>query len=352
MARDLTDHRPEVARALGDKGAAALCTELGIDRSKTERGKYVCPRHGGGSLSVRVNRADGLVQVRCFGCDFAGDVFVLVAEARGLSVRADFRRVLVEAATLAGLWGVVDELAGDRPAGPVAPRRSAPPPRPERAEPTYPDASELVAVWSMAGPVLEDDAARALLDARGLDAAAVDDFALARVLAPSATLPTWAGYKGDAPQRRSWTTTGHRLLLPTYDASGVMRSVRAWRVEGAEDTPKRLPPSGHRAAGLVLADGFAVSMLETGKGARRVLIVEGEPDFLTWATRFSDADLDAPVVLGVLSGAWTPELAARVPSGARVIVRTHHDASGDKYAEQINATLRERCTVLRPRVGT
>ncbi len=69
MTRDLPDHRPAVARELGAKGAPALCAELGIERSKTEAGKYVCPRHGGGSLSVRVNRGDGLVQVRCFGCD-------------------------------------------------------------------------------------------------------------------------------------------------------------------------------------------------------------------------------------------------------------------------------------------
>lgn len=349
MARDLPDHRPVVARELADKGAPALCAELGIERSKTESGKYVCPRHGGGSLSVRVNRGDGMVQVRCFGCDFGGDAFALIAEVRGLSVRADFRRVLIEAATLAGLWGVVDELSGERSTGNVARetfhgKQAAPPPRPARDEPTYPDAGELAALWGAAGAVAADDAARAMLAGRGLDAGAVDGAELARVLPTSATLPAWCS-KG----RRSWLETGHRLLLPVYDAAGVMRSVRAWRIEGDGDAPKRLPPTGHKAGGVALANEIAIAMLAGTFVPRRVLIAEGEADYLTWATRRL---AEVTAIVGVFSGAWSAELAARVPSGARVIVRTHHDASGDKYAEQINVTLRDRCSVLRPKAGT
>lgn len=338
--RDLPDHAGEVRRALADP--AQVAELLGLERSREERGKWVCPKHGGSSLSLRVGR-DRTLQAKCFGCDFAGDVLALVAEVRGLDVRGDFRRVLAAGAEVAGLWGVVAELEGrdstePRPVPPPKPRAM---PRPIEEERTYPPADELAAVWSSAGVVGDDDEARAMLEARGLDAELLD-VTLARVVARGATLPTWARYQG-----RPWTATGHRLLLPVYDAAGVMRSVRAWRlVEG--NGPKRLPPTGHKAGGVVLACELGVAMLAGTYAPKRVLVLEGEPDFLTWATR----PIEAPTArLGVVSGAWSDELAARIPSGARVIVRTHHDTAGDKYAGAINATLRDRCTVLRSKVG-
>jgi hypothetical protein len=140
------------------------------------------------------------------------------------------------------------------------------------------------------------------------------------------------------------------VIVPVVDARGVMRSVRAIRVKEAE-TPKRLPPCGHRAAGLVLANGGARRMLAEQLGdlpsPLRIVIVEGEPDYLTWATRFSDADEDAPVVLGVVSGSWTPEIATRIPWRARVVVWTHRDVAGDRYAANIAATLSARAELWR-----
>ena len=136
------------------------------------------------------------------------------------------------------------------------------------------------------------------------------------------------------------------------DRAGVLRSVRAMRVvEG--DTPKRLPPSGHRASGLVLADPLARLVIEhaavpswwPSSKPLRLVVVEGEPDWLTWSTRYSDADETAPGVIGVVSGAWSKEIAERVPSGARVIVRTHDDKAGHKYAAAVIETLRARCDV-------
>lgn len=339
--RDLPDHTREIRLALADPHRVAELLEL--ERSREERGKWRCPRHGGTSLSLR-RGSDGTLQVRCFGCDLAGDVFVLLAEVRGLDVKTDFRRVLAAGAEVAGLWPIVEELEGrDRAAALRAKPRPTPspmvaPPKAATEERTYPLAAELEAVWSDAGLPSDDAEAAAMLAARGLDAARVD--ALARVVAKDAALPRWARFDG-----RPWTSTGHRLILPAFDALGVMRSVRAWRVVDG-DTPKRLPPTGHKAAGLVLADDIALGMLRGTYAPKRVLIVEGEPDFLTWATRPIE---EVTAILGVVSGAWSDELAARVPSIARVIVRTHHDASGDRYAEAINVTLRDRCTVLRPK---
>jgi hypothetical protein len=137
-----------------------------------------------------------------------------------------------------------------------------------------------------------------------------------------------------------------------YDATGEMSSVRAWCVRPSEG-PKRLPPAGYRATGLVLACGGAIALLAAGRlpegpSPLRVLVVEGEPDFLTWATHFSDADTNAPLVFGVVSGAWTEAIASRIPDGTRVIIRTHHDSVGDGYAEVVRRTLHDRCILVRP----
>lgn len=318
-----------IRAALADP--AHVAEALGLERSRTERYKWRCPRHGGTSLSLRRGR-DGTLQARCFGCDLAGDVFTLVAEAEGLDARRAFRRVLARAGELAGIH--VDATRTERPAyrGPVRIARAAPP-GPER---TYPALDEVADLWER-GIAPDDDAeARAMLAQRGL-AVGPD---LARVLPLDAMLPPWACFGG-----RPWTSTGHRLIVPVYDAAGTMRSVRAWRVcEGG--SPKRLPPTGHKAAGLVLACEFAVAMFRGTFAPRRVLIVEGEPDFLTRATKRTEGGVVARI--GVGAGWWTAAHAARVPDGATVIVRTHRDPAGDHYAAEVARTLAGRCTIVRP----
>jgi hypothetical protein len=358
-----------------------VCEELGIERSKTERGKWTCPRHGGGSLSVRLG-PDRTIQARCFGCDFAGDVFSIIAEARGLSVSRDFPEVLAEGARIGGLWSIVAELES-RAGGRVS--RSDPTHRGQKtasvdhagsrkpaehaagvgmatersdvqaSERPYPPEDEVGALWSACVGASTVAVVRAELERRAIDPQAVEALDLGRALPEGATLPRWASYRGEAAEAHTWLELGYRLVLPVYDAHGCMRSVRAWRVV-AGDGPKRLPPSGYRASGLVMADGTARALLQ---GARwqdgmdgRVVIVEGEPDALTWSTRFSDGAETVPAVLGIVSGSWTSEIAARIPSGARVIVRTHHDLAGDAYAARIGATIAGRCTVLRSKGTT
>jgi len=68
-----------------------------------------------------------------------------------------------------------------------------------------------------------------------------------------------------------------------------------------------------------------------------VIITEGEPDWLTWATTRPDL-----AVLGVVAGAWVAELAARIPDGSKVVLRTHADAAGDAYAAKVAASFTGR----------
>lgn len=325
----------EVRLALTD--ARALCSALGLvdgyKPGRVARGLLIrCPVHRERTPSCSVTAGpDGTLRVRCFACDFTGDALHLIAAAHRLDVRADFPAVLGEAARLAGVELGSERRAGSRPEAPYQP-------------PSYPDAGEVEALWSAAVSIELDGDARGYLEGRGIDPGAVELYDLARVLLPSSWAPSWARCRG-----RSWSSS-HRLILPVVDHAGEVRSLRAWRLPSADleadDLPKRTAPAGKALAGLVLACPIARRMLATGKlppwGSLEVIITEGEPDFLAWASGVSDADETPPAVLGVVAGAWGESLATRIPDGARVVILTHQDASGDRYAATIRASLAGR----------
>lgn len=322
----LADHAREVRFALTNP--RLLCEKLGLLKgAKAQSGDGVsicCPVHGERNPSMSVTRGpDGTIRVKCFSCDFAGDALTLIAHTNGLSTRSQFREVLALAAEFGGHLGLREEILR----GQVVPERqhvAAPEPAPL---PEYPPKAEVDALWESAAPVQSDADVWELLRGRGFAPERVDELGLARVLPETATTPPWASYA-----RQSWTQSGHRLLVPMWDASGVMVTLRAWRVtEG--DSPKRLPPKGHRATACVMANGLALGMLRRRVCPLRLEIVEGEPDFITACLAYQRA------VIGINSGSWTEEMARRIPPGTHVVLSTHHDEAGERYAEQIAATI-------------
>lgn len=328
-----TDHAREVRNAL--TSPVDLCAKLGLlERHKRQaRGVIVCcPAHGERDPSCSVTLGpDGTIRVRCFACDFSGDALTLIATRYGLSTSTDFREVLTTGAELAGHRVLADEI---REGAERTERRPVPAPTPV-ADVEYPDAAEVQALWQSATPVNEDVEASGLLVSRRIDPDAVTALDLARVVGP--TLPRFATYGG-----RSWATTGHRMVVRAWSSTGCLASVRAWRVrDGA--TPKRLPPSGHKAAELVQANRLAWSMLAGRACPMRLMVVEGEPDFLVAATTFGRDD----AVIGIGSGSWTADFACRVPTGTRVYVATHADAAGDRYAAAVIESLGDRCPTWR-----
>lgn len=330
------DYAAEIRRTLVHP--RAVCDRLGLLKGATTQSGHgvtvCCPAHGERtpSCSVTIGR-DGTLRFRCFGCQATGDVLTLVATVHDLDIRTDFREVLLAAAELAGLSQVVDELNDRKPYEP-RPLPELPEPGPER---DYPDAADVASLWAMGGSVLDDPAAGGHLVGRGLDARAVASLDLLRALPVGAALPSWARYRG-----RPWTESGHRMIARVFDAAGVFRSVRAWRVEG-EAAAKRLPPGGHKATGLVLANRLGQELL-TGKRAVPTVVVvsEGEPDFATAATAWPRV-----AVFGITSGSWSDDFAKRIPLGSEVIVRTHNDAAGDKYAGEIVKSVKARAVVRR-----
>ena len=116
-------------------------------------------------------------------------------------------------------------------------------------------------------------------------------------------------------------------------------------------TPKSLVPFGFSVKGLVLSDPLGLQLLSGTVPdwwePHELIISEGEVDWATWASRQSEVDPQGPACFGVDAGSWSRDIAGRIPDGAAVVLRTHHDSPGERYAERIAETLRGRCRVFR-----
>lgn len=242
---------------------------------------------------------------------------------------------------------------------PSPPRRETvtDPPPPADAGSRLP-IDDVWALWDRLASVPYDAEAAAWARSRGLDAISIDDADLARVLPlDGLDLPSWA---------TSWATSGHRLIVPVYDAGGVLAGVRARHIGTGSVDCKTLTPRGQSHNGLILADDAGRLML-AGKApaVREVWIVEGEPDFLTLACADLDAlkdgrraprrSSDGVAVLGVYAGAWKDDtigaaIVGRVPRSAAVYLATDNDPAGKRYADHAADSLeRQRFSLRRAR---
>lgn len=300
-----------------------------------------CPVHGDRTASLSLYKRDGIVRGKCHGCDWRGDVLDLVATLNNLEPRRDFREILATTLELAGMAHEAHEIRSGRPA-PVRAALRKPEPEPER---DYPPAQEVALLWSACVPVTDDAEIVALLRSRQIDPVAVARTAAAASLHPlttRASIPSWARFKGRLERAALWTETGHRLILPVFDHDGAMRSVRAWLVVENALLPKRVPPRGHRASGLVLANERARRWLRGETKPSQIVVCEGEPDFLLRSSRN-----ETECIIGVGSGSWTERFAERVPYGSEVAILTHRDPAGERYAEAIKASVESRARVTR-----
>jgi hypothetical protein len=207
----------------------------------------------------------------------------------------------------------------------------------------HPDPNEVRSLWQLGQPTTQGHKVSAWLQGRGLDPQLLHERDLARVIPrnPAEPLPDWAAFG----RGRSWATSGYCLVVPLFDEKGQLASLRARTLNQARDLPKEICPKDFSVAGLVFANAPARALLDgTNTKASEVVIVEGLPDFLTWATR---GDL---AVFGVFQGAWSKAIADRIPTGSRVVFRYHqdHNAAGEKLAAKVLDTLKERCQTFIP----
>jgi hypothetical protein len=212
------------------------------------------------------------------------------------------------------------------------------------APPSYPPNAEITSLHDRCLRVDEVPEVGNCLQSRSIDPGKVADLDLARALPATAELPAWASrWDLDLKRRVNWIESGHRLIVPLFDERGLMRSLLARCIRPHE--VKSLAPSSYERRGLLMADGLARQILT--HAARpdwwpehrelRIIVGEGEPDHLTLASGWSEADECAPATLSVVAGGWTAEFTRRIPNRADVVVvvATHSDAAGDRYADAI-----------------
>ena len=330
----------DVARALG----------MAVDERR--HAASPCPSCDAATRHTKSSDRRGAIGLRrdgrgwsCFQCGTTGDAIELVAQSVGgarLRDLGDARKAEVRAWCESFLG-----LDSSRPQAPVwrAPSKQAPA---TVTAPTYPPRDEVASLWAACAPVTTDpDVARWLDEERGILSAEVERLDLARVLPRGVQCPAWAG-AGEGPSWRSWGERGARLLVPLFDAEGSLRSLNARHPYKVEAGLKSRSAKGFARAGLVMANGRALSWLNgTNAAAAVCFILEGEADFLllavgpvagqTWASIEAN-----PAAFGIFSGAWGPALALRIPDGSHVAVGTDDDTQGDAYAREIGETIATR----------
>ncbi len=348
--------------AMHGASVLAVARELGLATDERRGWVSPCPACGrekrNGSTPGEKRGAIGTTGAgwSCFPCGASGDAIDLVAAKLGGSRFRELgaaRKAEVRAWCERFLRMDTKPAGASRSPGIASAPHAGPKPPPPRSEVLWLLNRACVPVWA-------DDEVRGYLGRRGIDAVAVDDLSLALALRPGIELPRWARRDGAA-----WNESGHRLVVPLFDAEGVVRSVLARQVRAmpAEGTPKTTFAIGGRS-GLVMACPFARSILAAGavptsselgawwptdEGAPRlrVIVCEGDSDWLATAVgpraraRWAD-DEYAPAVIGIESGAWTDAIAARIPDGAEVVIATDADKAGDEYAARVVRTLEQR----------
>jgi hypothetical protein len=307
----------KMMRSHGASGGSIFCCPA----CQAER-RHPSTRDRRGALGVR---RDALGW-RCFECDVSGDAIDLVAfRLHGKR----FRELDTRARSAVAEW--CREFTGTTHAIDYAPLTAAEP------EPVaYPSTAEVFDLWTRCERI-EGTTAEYLRN-RHVDPEAVADRDLARILTTD-RLPRWASLGG-----RSWAGTGHQLIVPCFDELGALRSVLARSATGA--APKSIGPSGFSRRGLIMADRVAQQVFQSGQrpqwfGAHelRIVVAEGEVDFLLAATSASDADEYAHASLGIFSGSFTPSIAERIPDRSVVVIATDDDEPGLRYAVAIKQRL-------------
>ncbi|MFM2416617.1 MAG: hypothetical protein RL385_1340 [Pseudomonadota bacterium] len=302
-----------------------------------------CPLHGGRHLTFSVDPAT-LAWFCHSKCQAGGGPLDFVHRARG-------GEGPVRGAVFAALVNELAERIGaGSPSPSWEPARSLAPPA------TVAGTDDAAEVWARAEPLSSDgDVVRWLENGRGLDAQVVELSDLARVLPAGVDVPLWAG----CDRRGSfvpWPRAGYRVIVPLFDARGALRSLRFRKPAPGG---KARPAVGVTTAGLVMADGIARVVLETGEvppwwsaATFSVVVAEGEPDFWCWATEAARRGLaegctSFPATLGVVSGSFNEALARRLPRRTNVISAVDHDEGGERIharlAAHVNAAGRDLC---------
>ncbi len=197
-----------------------------------------------------------------------------------------------------------------------------------------PPLEEVQEVWHKSTPVYDSDELVPILEGRGLDPDLLTERDLCRRI-KRGYLPRWC-----QQNYQYWNESGLLLLVPMFSARGEMESLHVRRLEKTTET-KASSPLGYDLAGLSFQDSLGRALFSGSSSlVTRLVITEGVPDYLTTSSSFGDAN-ESHAVMGVLNGSWTKDYAAQieaVPQTVDLIIATHNDQTGDRYARKIAET--------------
>lgn len=267
-------------------------------------GSYLClcPLHGDRRPSFSIK---GNVYNCHAGCG-GGDVIDLVMRVHGVP--------FVEAAQL-----IAQHVGIALDADPVSlpPRK----PRPAPVKREHPPSEAVASIVQRSVPFMAVPDAVAWARGRYLCPELIDYLELARVYERS---------------------EGYCVIAPLFDHEGAQRSL-VFRSIYDDTESKSKSMWGGTSNGCVFACPFALRLLR-GEAMGLlpherpvVAITEGEIDFITLRERS-----DATAVFGTRNGAWSPQIAAKIPDGSLVAIVTHRDEPGEKYAMEIMRSLAHR----------
>lgn len=195
-----------------------------------------------------------------------------------------------------------------------------------------PPKGEVLDIWHKSSPVYDSDELVPLLEERDLDPGELTERDLCRRI-KRGHLPRWA-QRGLKP----WNEDGYLCLFPLYDHQGQLTSLHPRRMSREAARPKGASPLGFEVGGLAFLDFLGRALLDGSSEITRLIIAEGAPDYLTASLTFGELNTET-AVMGVISGSWTPSMASQVPTPVEVIIATHEDQAGERFARAIAETL-------------
>ena len=282
----------------------------------------------------------------CHRCGAKGDVVDLVSvKAHGGLFRNinkdDQRKVRAWFANRGACTGIEGHEASDL-------SRAAPLPKREKQDPSRgedrPPVQELKGFW-----------ASTLSIAQGLDlhphySDPLEDWLFRREFSPilcsrlniARVLPATDSCQWPEWWPKRWADS-YRLVVPAYEMDGTFASVHARKVKAKTQGPKTRWPMGHKAGGLVMANGRAVKMmrgdaLDFGGDVPGLLVCEGFTDFLRAGLTAMNEGLDLPIIAGT-SGCFRQLREMKIPKGLNIFIAMDPDDAGEKYTKIISNQL-------------
>lgn len=205
---------------------------------------------------------------------------------------------------------------------------------------SYPGNRDALDHWSRAEPLRWDHAAWEQLSARGFSPEMVRDEDLVRVVSADQVNDLKCMWDNPRPGDMLFRTIGSMGIVMGLRRVIVERGTSRW----IKLAPKKRDASAEVTMGRVMVNHTALTILSglTRIAPKVCIIVEGEPDWLTWCMLSPES-----MVIGIVNGCWNLEIAAFIPKETCVLILTDTDpatktgrmGAGDRYAAEIGRTL-------------